>query len=320
MTVKATFLGLVLLSVAGCSQVSVVRPDRIIDGAHSGGTVVSIAAKGGLGVSGGLDGRIKVWSLRDGSQKAGWQGHDGEVTGVYFVAPEQVIISSGYDGRIVIWDPSGRRLKQVDTGSPVTALAAAPQAGTLISGHKDGRVIRWDSNGLEVIGQERLHTDWVRAVAFSAAAGLAASSGADGAVYLWHTGARPERLAQLWSDIRALAFAPDGRRLYGGTWFSVYRWDLDALSAVRLDTEHRGIIKDLKVSPDGSALLTISRQTDSTVLALDPSTGGTLRNFGRHELCGAAVDISPGGDYLMTTSDDGSVRIWWLGDSLGARR
>jgi WD40 repeat protein len=48
------------------------------------------------------------------------------------------------------------------------------------------------------------------------------------------------------------------------------------------------------------------------VLFLDPLSGKTNARYQQHDLCGVAVNVSPDGRYLATTSDDASVRIWKL--------
>ena len=97
----------------------------------------------------------------------------------------------------------------------------------------------------------------------------------------------------------------------GGSWFRLFRWNLQDGALTILPTQHHGIIKSVEYVSNG-VLATISRQTDSSVYFLDPASGETLRSFQRHELCGGDITISPEGRYLATTSDDASVRIWVL--------
>ena len=115
-------------------------------------------------------------------------------------------------------------------------------------------------------------------------------------------------------DTWTLAFSPDGQWLSGGTWFRLYRWNLDDGSLTTVSTEHYGLIKSVQYTGKGESLATISRQTDSSVYFLDPVSGAVTRRFQRHDLCGADVSVSPDGRYLATTSDDASVRIWVLGE------
>jgi WD40 repeat protein len=77
-----------------------------------------------------------------------------------------------------------------------------------------------------------------------------------------------------------------------------------------LDTEHEGIIQHIRFLQAPGQLASISRQTDSSILILDPASGATREFIGRHELCGDYVEVSPDGRYLVTTADDASIRIW----------
>jgi WD40 repeat protein len=131
-------------------------------------------------------------------------------------------------------------------------------------------------------------------------------------VYVWTDDTQPAPLERPPTDAWSLAFSPDGRWLYGGGWFRLFRWNPGDGAFVSLPTEHHGIIKSIQFVAGGGELATISRQTDSAVLFLDPVTGAVTRRFQQHELCGASIAVSPRGRYLATTSDDASVRIWVL--------
>jgi WD40 repeat protein len=133
-------------------------------------------------------------------------------------------------------------------------------------------------------------------------------------VAIWSTLDEVRYLEEPPADAFTLAFSPDGQWLSGGTWFRLYRWNLDDGALTTLATEHHGIIKSVQYTGNGASLATISRQTDSSVYFLDPASGEVTRRFQRHDLCGADVSVSPDGRYLATTSDDASVRIWVLGE------
>ena len=131
---------------------------------------------------------------------------------------------------------------------------------------------------------------------------------------LWTEDGSVRPLATPPADAWTLAFSPDGQTLSGGTWFRLYRWDLDDGTLTTIATEHHGIIKSIQYIDNGNELASISRQTDSAVYFLDAESGEVKRRFQRHDLCGGDIAVSPDGRFLATTSDDSSVRFWLLED------
>ena len=305
-------LPLILLQ-SGCQAPAEIKPAYIHQDAHSSGNLVLIAADSALGVSSGLDGSVKLWNLGDGSLTAGWVAHDGPVYGLSFQVPGGRLITAGWDGKLKQWDMTGKLLEQVSSGSPVTTMVSDEIAGELVTGHADAGIRFWGLPRLQLLRHVPLQGARIKSIAYHAASGGYAASDTGGRVWYWVKGQKPRQIADLSTYIRALAFNADGGQLFGGSWFDLRRWDLPAGSMQVLDTEHRGIIADIVWSQADNNILSISRQTDSSVLALDPETGNTLATYGRHDLCGSSIDISSDGKYLMTTSDDASVRIWQLG-------
>lgn len=233
------------------------------------------------------------------------------MNGLLFLPGTGLLASGGWDGRVVLWDREGRLVSERQTGSPVTAMALERENGIFWTGHRDGSLRRWGS-GLELLERDRL-PGGRRVTAIASTPGRLAVAGRGGGLWIRAPGKEGfRRIARLSSYLRTLVFDEGGGRLFGGSWFRLYRWDLDDGGMAVLDTDHFGVVTALDWDPSRSLLFSISRQTDSSILALDPETGATRTDFGRHELCGADVAVSRNGRLLVTTSDDGSVRIWRL--------
>ena len=115
------------------------------------------------------------------------------------------------------------------------------------------------------------------------------------------------------TDSRDLVFSADGQWLYGGGWFDLFRWNVASGELQVIDTDHHGIINNLAFIGSTGALASVSRQTDSAVLIIDPKSGRTLKNFGSHGLCGQRITVSPDEKYLISNSDDYSISVWELG-------
>ena len=306
-----------IVALTGCGGFkSAQYPDVVIADAHTGGSVVAFDAGSTRLASGGWDGAIAVWRLPQGQRLQQWRAHAGTVNGIVFLQGDRRLLSGGYDGDLAEWDAQGRLLRRVAAGSPITAMTAVEADDVLVTGHADGVVRVWALDDLEKRREHAVHRGAVRAVAYQAGERRMASSGTDTRVFLWSAlDARPQALPGPPTDSRALHFSPDGEWLVGSGWFRLFRWNLRTTALITVPTEHRGIVTSLQYSPDGRYLASISRKTDSSVYFLDPMDGQVLRRFHRHDLCGGWIALSPDHKYLATTSDDASVRIWWLDKS-----
>ncbi len=300
--------GLLLLSA--CAGFTPNRPPNVMIAAsgHDLGKVLAVDPGSRQLASGGSEGMIRLWRLADGAPLGGWRAHPGGVHGLIFDASGAQLLSAGYDGRLVRWNLRGQPLQQVAGLPPVTAFSAADDL--VASGHRDGKLRWWRADNLEPVAELSVHAGKVVALTLDPATGRVASSGADNRVALSHPDGSSRWLDRPPTRARTLAFAPDPSQLYGGGWFQLYRWDTRSGALEVLDTKHEGIIQHIRFLQQPDQLASISRQTDSSVLILDPANGSTREFIGRHELCGNYVEVSPDGRYLVTTADDASIRIW----------
>ena len=287
-------------------------PAVVRERAHSGGSVVAFSESGDLLASGGWEGTVRLWQLPQGRELRHWLAHSDSVNGIAFLESDREIVTAGYDGWLARRSIDGQLLEQVRTPSPVTHMVANNKIDRLLTGHGDGSVRLWRATDFTLLQEQQLHRGAVKAVAIDPGAARYASSSTDGSVLLWSEGVMTRQLDTPPADAWTLAFSPDGKTLSGGSWFRLYRWNLDDGTFTTIATEHRGIIKSIEYINDGHELATISRQTDSAVYFLDVESGEVRRRFQRHELCGGDIAVSPGGRYLATTSDDASVRFWLL--------
>ena len=301
------------LLLSACAARHAATPADVIHAhAHSGGSVVAFSHSGDLMVSGGWEGAVQLWQLPEGKRISRWRAHDDSVNGLAFLAEDRRVLTAGYDGVLAEWMLGGKQVRRIETPAPVTNMVAGALHDRVITGHADGSVRVWRLADFSLIETRHGHRGAVKAVALDPQMLRYASSGSDGMVFAWEEGGAVRALASPPMDAWSLVFSPDGRQLYGGTWFRLLRWDLADGSLTSLPTAHHGIIRSLQFTGDGDTLASISRQTDSAVYFLDPATGAVKRRFQKHDLCGAAVAVSPRGRYLATTSDDASVRIWLL--------
>jgi WD40 repeat protein len=314
---KRARLSLVLfaqtLLLAACVSLQPGESPLVIkDKAHSGGSVVAFSQSGELLASGGWEGTVRLWQLPQGREIRHWLAHGDSVNGITFLDADRQIVTAGYDGLLARRAVDGGLLQQITTPSAVTHMVADTRTDRLVTGHSDGSVRLWRATDFTLLKEQQLHKGAIKAVAIAPGATRYASSSTDGSVVLWTEDGPVQPLATPPADAWTLAFSPDGETLSGGSWFRLYRWDLDDGTLTTIATEHHGIIKSIQYIDNGNELASISRQTDSAVYFLDAESGEVKRRFQRHDLCGADIAVSPDGRFLATTSDDSSVRFWLL--------
>jgi WD40 repeat protein len=301
---------LTALFISACGSQPGRPSDHIIEQAHSGGSTLAISPDSRTLASGGWSGNIRLWDLKSGKDIGKWKAHTDSVNGIFFL-PNNRILSVGYDGKIAIWNRQGGAITTWHT-TPITAADVRLKKDLLVTGHKNGSLTEWSISKQSATKQHQPHRKLVRDVTISPDNSSLASSSRDGRVAITKRKDSSIRyLDKASSDTRTLAFSSDGERLYGGGWFDLFKWNVSDGKLKTIETDHKGIINSIQFMPNGQ-LASISRQTDSAVLLLDPISGKTGTRLQQHDLCGVAVNVSPDGRFVTTTSDDASVRIWDL--------
>ena len=108
-------------------------------------------------VSGGMDGKLCVWSEIGGRCVELGRGHSGSVAKVEVSRDGTTVVSAGYDKTVRCWSTKTRRETASLEGhrAPVLELAWSSDGG-LASGDRDGRMLLWDAR----LGQSGKKTRW----------------------------------------------------------------------------------------------------------------------------------------------------------------
>jgi WD40 repeat protein len=137
------------------------------------------------------------------------------------------LATSGRDGAVAIWDVHTPRRLEILSGG-VIALAFSPDGSRLAGVSLKQTIQLWDTEPWRRLRELSGHIDAVTCVAFSPDGLLLASGSDDRTVRIWDaaTGSARGRI-ELDTQVKALAFAPDGRSLFTGNGnSSCYQVDL----------------------------------------------------------------------------------------------
>ncbi|MFO0890221.1 MAG: protein kinase [Isosphaeraceae bacterium] len=211
------------------------------------------------------------------------RGHQGPVHSVALAPDGRLLATGGEDGTVRLWDST--------TGKEVAVLhGPRKRPGT--------RNVAFSPDGRRLAG-------WVGNISFGG------NYRVDYDVWLWDVSTRKQVaiLGELHSEVRSLAFAPDGERLAtGGDDGTVRLWDSKTGRQLVELTGHDGVVDSLLFAPDGR-LLAAGGQ-DGTVHLWDTSTGRELHRLQGHQRRARALGFSSDGSRLVTRGEDGTVHFW----------
>jgi cytochrome c len=113
------------------------RPDEDLPGQGLGINTLALTADG-RALAGGVDGRLHVWSLAEGTRLDALEAHDGPLSAVAVAG--DAVASAGTDGVIRLWSLERRELRHTlhAVGAPVWDLAFAPGGTRLLAAGGDG--------------------------------------------------------------------------------------------------------------------------------------------------------------------------------------
>jgi WD40 repeat protein/serine/threonine protein kinase len=292
---------------------------------------VGFAPDGATLVSAGRDQQIKLWNPATyGENYALNAGGDdnaelGEaVLAAGFSADGRRVITASRDRTASIWDAVAHtRLQHFQEGHDFLASSAAffADGSRLATAASDGTVRLWEvATGAETRRLDR--TGYAAAVAVSDDGRLVVtSSSTPGEALLWDadSGQRIATLAGHGAEVKSVAFAPGSQLLATGDEGGDIRlWRHDDASnqwllAHNLDGHSREITS-LAFVDAGRRL--VSASADTTVGQWDTTTGSELRDLVlRHPEWVADMAATADGQFAVTCSDDGKLRVWSLNDA-----
>jgi WD40 repeat protein len=311
---------------------------KFVDDPHSLDTLVAAMEAGNrlqhsLWFSGNAD--LRADARQVVSQAVYWVREQGELVGhsqfVESVAispdedpQDQIIATAGRDGTVRLWTTQGAELETLmDQDRPFSYVKFSPDGSRLAMADYDGKVTLWSrpDGSLQPLGNgENAHQKTVREVSFHPTEERLATVSDDGTVKIWnYNGESRQTLALHQARVDAVAYSPDGQFLVtGGDDKQVIVWDSNG-TPVQTINDFPSAISHLNFTTAGQWLapgtwLAIAMDDGTVEIWRFEPDGPTLSpsdiTLNGHSDEVTAVQFSPDGTLIITTSVDGTTNVW----------
>lgn len=317
---------------------------RTFNGHDAWVTCVAITPDGRRCLSGGRDGKLKLWDLFTGECQQ--TVPTCSLVDALAVSPDgrRVLSAQGTWYTLKLWDlstgacvwtveglrPRWSRLPSGWTGEGHTAtinsVAISPDGRLGLSGGgnwswsaaSEDRLLHpshtrtlklWDLSTGVCLRTFEVHEEKVNSVAFSPDGRLSLSGSEDKTLKLWDlsTGSCQQTFRTEYG-VDTTAISPDGRFILSGHYGKTLKL-FDLATGARQQTFHTGGTT-VAISPDSGFIL--SAGVDTTLKLWDSSTGVCLRTLEGHSEPVRSVTFSPDGRYILSGSDDTTLKLWEL--------
>jgi cytochrome c len=191
------------------------QPDQVFEGHTAPIVSIAVSVDGARLASASWDHTVRIWSLTDRTQQV-LEGHSQNVNGIAFTPDGRSLVSVGYDSELRIWPLAGGTPHVVALGSPLNAVAVAPD-GEIATGGADGK-LRFLASGGQESGEVEAGQTPIVALAISPDGALVAAAGIGGAVAVIDRKARSivRTLGDPGAPVWSTAFLPDNATLLTG--------------------------------------------------------------------------------------------------------
>ena len=271
---------------------------------------IAFSSDGKMIASAGLDGKVILWNLENGSHKI--LNHQDKVYSISFCSQGNIFATASADKTVKIWNIDGSLYKSLSHKDSVMKVSFSPDCQTLATA-SGKQVLLWNLNN------QNSKTIWtdndvVNSVSFSTTDNIIAFGTSDNKVKLLDLDGNEIKSFNGHSDkIHHISFSQDGKTIATASWDKTAKiWNLDNKEVVTLKG-HTDRLFDVIFNPDNKTIATASWDKTVRLWNLD----GTLRTIIKgHNARINSVSFNPKSKVLASAGADNIVKLWKLDNSL----
>jgi WD40 repeat protein/predicted Ser/Thr protein kinase len=279
---------------------------------------VAISPDGRRAVTSAGDGTIRVWDTDTGKELAKSDVNKNFLFRVVISSDRKQFVT--LEGSLArVWDTATCKqiaLLRRDSGTLATrtliiSATFSPDGKLVATTSLDGTAQTWDSQSGRLLAVLSGHTDQVTSAAFSPNGELLVTASFDKTARVWETasGRLVAILPGHLKGIMSASFSSDGRRIVTAGDKTARLWALQsAAPPLEPPILFRPIMR-VAFSPSERQLVALSPGQNPIAWDLD-EVDRVVRLEGGHTGPVTCVDYSPDGRFIVTTSKDGTARVW----------
>lgn len=262
-------------------------------------------------LSGGNDRVVKLWSCRM-SVATSFTGHHNSISSVAFSPDGNFGVSGSYDNMLRLWDlRSGEEIIPYAQGHTdrINYIAFSPDGKILATASDDTTIKLWDLKTSKLL---RTFTGIARGgiVTFSPDGKSLVSMVENNTIRMWDTNS-----GQVLRDfrghksyIRSINFSPDGNRILSSSYDSLKLWDSQTTQLVLNVPSYTSWGNSSLFALGSNAIVADCK--DNSIKLCSTTNGEVIREFLGHTERIMALDVTPDGQFLISASDDQTIKIW----------
>jgi WD40 repeat protein len=257
-------------------------------------------------------GDVRIWDAKSGALSASFEGQPTIVWSLAASPDGKTLITSGYDGKIILWNVAEKKPQQtIDKKGWIRRVALSPDGKNFAAAMEDGNVILFETEGPKELKTFKAHEAAVYGVAFSPDGAILATCSTDKLAKLWDWKAEmPAEKAKLEGHgdaVWSVAWAKGGTLATCSADRKIKLWNAEGKEQATLEG-HKDWVSDICFSTDGAALASASH--DRTAKIWDVKDRRESVTFGPHSSTCWCVAFSPDGAILAVGTHSSGVRLW----------